>query len=208
MNWSPDESTGLAARGAGEATVVTASTKGSGMFRLAGDMWEDFEDEWTKSLQTPPEDPARATAREFLALAGSARVRLRFRRDAEEMPTGGPKALAERFGSAPVLVFQTSEWLLVGCFFKFSPWFNVQAVLLDAASGRVLWRNSCASGFPNGSWSAWPSELDADGRALYARVIHDRADQCSKDLFVDFARDGGSPPMAQMWTSPSPRHGS
>lgn len=195
-NWSPDESAPLAVGGSGGA-VVRASAEGAGTFRLAGGTWEEIEDDWTKSLQTPPEDPARATARAFLALTGDARARLPFRRDAEELATVDSKALSARFGAAPVLVFQTSEWLLVGCFFKYSPWFNVQATLLDPGSGRTLWRNSCGGGFPNGGWSAEPGELNAEGRALYVRVILERAERCSKELFASFERDAGNPPSAR-----------
>jgi len=194
-NWTPDESTLLAAGGLGGA-LVPVSAEGPGTLRPAGGTWDEIVDEWTKSLQVPPEDPARATARDFLALAGTARTRLPFRPDAEELATGQSKTLADRFGSAPVLVFRTSEWLLVGCFFKFAPWFNVQAALLEPGSGRVLWRDSCGGGFPNGAWTASPSELDANGRALYLKVIRQRAGRCSKDLFASFERGAANAPPA------------
>jgi hypothetical protein len=56
------------------------------------------------------------------------------------------RSLAKTFGSAPILVFETTRWVLVGCWFTYEPWFNVRATLLDLGSGRVLWRDSCGAG--------------------------------------------------------------
>ena len=187
MNWTPDESTGLALQRGVTGYVVLASLEDAARFRAAGDIWQDIQDDWTKSLQVPPDDPARATARDFLALAGRTGPRLPFQGEAVEVVKGSPQTLSERFGSTPVLVFRTSEWLLVGCFFTYSPWFNVQAALVDPGSGRVLWRDTCDGGFPK-TWDQSPSSLDANGRALYVRIIDDRADQCSRELFASFER--------------------
>jgi len=190
LNWSPDKSSPPIVGGK-SGGIVLASLESSGAVRLAGDTWENIEDDWTKSLQTPPQDPAQTTASDFLALAGTAGARLPFRTAAEEL-TGSATGLSERFGAAPVLLFRTSDWLLVGCFFTYSPWFTVQATIFEPGSGRVLWRDSCESGFPNGSWKMGPSELNANGRALYSRVIRDRAQRCSQELFASFQRGAGA----------------
>jgi hypothetical protein len=156
----------------------------------AGDIWEDYMDEWSKALQTPPEDPARATGRRFLA--GVSPGSLPLAAEPEEVPSADPGSLSARFGPKPVLVFHATRWVLVGCFFTFRPWFDVRATLLDLPSGRVLWRAECGGAYPPSALPrAGPAALDANGRALYRQVIEARASECSTELLGSF---GSGPP--------------
>jgi hypothetical protein len=140
-------------------------------------------EDWTRTIRVPPSDPAQVTARRFLELAPGMAARPAWIGPVVEVASPDVAGLRERFGSRPVLVFQVSRWDLVGCFYTWLPWFDVRATLVDAASGRVLWRQSCGEA-PGGQRPnpAWPSELDAGGRELYSRIIEGRALQCARTL--------------------------
>jgi len=169
-----------------QAAFAPASYGGPGTFVRVGDFWEDYEEQETKPLRIPPEDPARATARRFLAIASAEQNPIPFRTEAAPVPEAYPAVLTKLYGPGPILVFQTSEWVLVGCFSTYSPWFSVQGQLVDTTEGRVLWRASCGGEFPTTfDWHA--SDLAAHGGARYARIIDERAAQCSRDLFASLA---------------------
>jgi len=175
-----------------EAGTVRLAAADGGLYQLAGDFWEDYVADVTKSLQVPPVDPAQATAHSFLALAREGPTPLKFGRDVKEVASARPEELFRLYGASPVLVFATSEWLLVGCFHTFDPWFNVRAKIVDTASGRVVWRKSCRGGSPSGG-SLYASTLAANGGALYGRLIRERARECSREIFASLERDRGVP---------------
>lgn len=170
--------------------VLLASAVGPPTFIQVGDFWDLYEEQATESLRVPPEDPAQATARHFLALAGAGKGPMPFRDEASLVEKASPQALAESFGPGPVLILKTSEWMLVGCYSTYSPWFSVRGELLDTSTGNVLWRDSCHGHFPS-TFDRGASELAANGGAMYARVIEERATQCSQELFKSIALAGG-----------------
>jgi len=149
---------------------------------LAGDTWTDIEEEWTKTLrESPPEDPARATAGALLALATRAPGSMPLGQSVEEAPAAGPRSLAARPGAGPILSVKATRWVLSGCFFKYTPWFTAEATLLEAGTGRVLWRHSCGGMYPSpGYREAEAAELEADGQSLYRSLIEQRAAQCAR----------------------------
>ncbi len=171
--------------------TAAASSANPGVL-LAGNVWQDFQDEWTASLrEAPPDDPARATAAGFLALSLAAPGPVPLRQSPVPVERADPPALAGTFGDGPVLVFETTRWVLVGCWFTYKIWFVVRATLLDAGSGRVLWRDACGGVYPPpSSPEASPSELEARGKALYAGRIEARAGQCARWLYGRFAGRG------------------
>jgi hypothetical protein len=148
-----------------------------------GGIWENWVEDWTRTIRVPPTDPARATAQRFLELSRSVTTGPAWAGPVVEVASPDVTGLRAGFGSRPILVFQVSRWDLVGCFYTWLPWFDVRATLVDPSSGRVLWRQSCGDG-PAGDRPspASPSELDAGGRALYSRIIEDRALQCARAL--------------------------
>ena len=156
----------------------------------AGSLWEDVQDQRTKSLRgAPPRDPARATADDFLSLSRAEGAPIRFSESAAPVDRIDRRAIERRFGASTVLVFEATRWVLVGCFFTYQPWFNVRATLVDQTSGRVLWRETCGGAYPPGPWGeASPADLEANGKALYAHMIEARAERCAKELFESFAR--------------------
>lgn len=157
-----------------------ATPSGAPVIPATGGLWETIVGQWTESVRVPPIDPARATARALLedarALPGGAAwsgppVELR-----QPSPAGLP-------GADLVLVVEARRFVLLGCYFRFSPWFDARATLLEPASGRVLWRATCREDVgPGAGPEAWPSELAADGGALYARRIEARARTCADHL--------------------------
>ena len=175
------------APGAGEAFVT-----------LAGSLWEDVQAQRTESLRNaPPRDPALATRNDFLSLSASAQRPVSFLGDTVPIKSVDRRALEKRFGSSPVLVFETTRWVLVGCFYLYQPWFNVRATLLELGSGRVLWRETCGGLYPPDPFAeASPAELEMNGKALYARMMDERAARCARELFASFAhtRDGSTGP--------------
>ncbi len=157
-------------------------------------LWEAVQDERTVSLRKgPPLDPARATADRFLSLASAAPGSPRFHEVAVAAEGSDRRALANRFQSLPVLLFETTRTVLAGCFYAYQPWFDVRATLRDAASGDVLWRDSCGGLYPpDPSREATLAELEADGKQLYASLLEARASQCARELLASFQR-GGAP---------------
>lgn len=156
----------------------------------AGSMWDDVQEQRTRSLRrAPPRDPALATADGFLARSRADPDPIPFSQGAVAMARLDRAAIARRFGASPVLVFEATRWVLVGCFYTYQPWFNVRAALVDPASGHVLWRDTCGGMYPPGPFAeASPADLEADGKALYARLMDARAKQCADDLFGSFLR--------------------
>lgn len=152
----------------------------------AGTTWEDIQEQRTVSLRrAPPRDPARATADAFLALSRAEAEPVPFSRST--VAVGRRTPIDARFGASPVLVFEATRWVLVGCFFAYQPWFDVRAALVDPASGRVLWRHTCGALYPPGPFAeATPAELEADGKALYASLMDARARECASELFGSF----------------------
>ncbi len=153
-------------------------------------VWDQYQNQRTASLRrAPPIDPARATGDRFLALLRAAPSPLPFRESAPPAESTDSGALAKRFGPAPVLVFETTRWVLAGCWHTYQPWFNVRATLLDG-SGKVVWRDTCRGLYPpDSSGEASPTELEANGGALYARAIEERAGRCAEELFANFERE-------------------
>jgi hypothetical protein len=157
--------------------------------RLADTSWRNFEDWFTAGLRPPPLDPARATAEAFLARsrAGGSRLPLA---ESVQAAEGASSGLAARFGPGPVLIFAAPRWVLVGCFHSYQPWFTARASLVDAAGGRVLWRDGCGGVFPPAveGEPAWPAELLANGGARYRRAIEKRAGDCAAELLASLER--------------------
>ncbi len=148
-----------------------------------GGAWQTIQDQWTRSIQVPPVDPAAATARAFVEGQGAAPGGPTWSREVVEVRSARPRDLERWSRSAAVLVFEVVRWDLVGCFFEYKPWFDVRATLVDTASGRVEWRDQCGEGPPD-RWpkGAAPAELSANDGALYARIIEARATQCANTL--------------------------
>jgi hypothetical protein len=156
----------------------------------AGSLWEDAQAQRTESLRNaPPRDPALVTRDGFLSFSAREVRPVPFTGNAAPMKSGDRRALERRFGNAPVLVFETTRWVLVGCFYTYQPWFNVRATLIEAGSGRVLWRETCGGLYPPDPFAdASPAELEGNGKALYARMIDERAQRCAEELFTSFIR--------------------
>jgi hypothetical protein len=166
--------------------------------RLADTFWRNYQDWFTAGLRPPPLDPARATADAFLARsrAGGSRLPLA---ESVQAAEGASSWLPKRFGSGPVLLFAAPRWVLVGCFHSYKPWFTARASLVDAASGRVLWRDGCGGVFPPAAEGepAAPAELLANGAAHYRSAIEKRAGDCAAELLASLERAldraGGAP---------------
>lgn len=179
--------------GGGSFPVLLASGWALRPFVPAGGIWESIQDQWTESLQTPPVDPARATAAQLLSRARATNPPLPLAETAEEARHIDPAALRSRFGDSPVLVVEAVRWVLVGCFFTYQPWFEVRATLFRPSTGEVLWRDTCGGTYPG----AWPvpasrDELEAGGRWLYSRIIQERAAACAKELVASLVGAGRS----------------
>jgi hypothetical protein len=164
--------------------------------RSSGSLWEQVQEQRTESLRkAPPSDPAGETAAGFVALSLEASPPVPFRENSVPLDSVNQRTLETRFGDSPVLVFETTRWLLVGCFYDYEPWFNVRATLLEPASGKVLWRETCGGLYPPDPFSeASPAELEANGKALYRRLLDARADRCARDLFESFVATTGRRP--------------
>ncbi len=156
---------------------------------MGGDIWSDFEENWTQQLrQAYPVDPAQATAAEFADAAHAAARPFPVAAEPVKIADAGRGTLSSRFGGSPVLVFETSRWSLVGCWYDYVPWFDVRASLVDPASGRVLWRDTCSTLYPPDSIAAASREkLREDGQALYARQTRDRSRSCAASLLRKFS---------------------
>jgi hypothetical protein len=156
-------------------------------------IWESIQDQWTRSLRTPPVDPAKATAAHLLSLARPTHLRLPLAERTEEVQRADVAVLLDRFGDLPVLVVEAVRWVLVGCFFTYQPWFEVRATLFRPSTGEVLWRDTCGGTYPGGSpVPASRDELEANGRWLYTRIIEERAAACSTQLAASLT--GAAPP--------------
>ncbi|HUL58496.1 MAG TPA: hypothetical protein VLU43_04440 [Anaeromyxobacteraceae bacterium] len=177
----------LAARRGSGALAIERASAPAAPPTTGGNIWEQFEAGYTESLRAPPLDPARATA-DALAAAGAAAsppLRLGRARQADR---------DSRAGSAPVLLVETTRFVLVGCWYTYRPWFDVRATLVDGASGRILWRDACSELYPvppvDSRPPASPARLATDGGALYAGFIRDRAAQCAGALVGRLGRAG------------------
>ena len=193
--WSaPDGGLGMESRPPSTLLLAGYSPPTRKTVTLAGTLWEDFQEQRTQSLRkAPPRDPARATGDDFLSLSLSAPRPVPFRESAVPVESVDRRALERRFGGSPVLVFETTRWVLVGCFYTYQPWFNVRVTLLELESGKVLWRETCGGLYPPDPFAeASAAALEANGKALYARMLDARAERCAKELFNGFVRtDGG-----------------
>jgi len=153
-----------------------------------GNVWEQFQAGYTEGLRTPPIDPARATAYALAAAGGAASPPLRL------APPEAAGQAAPRRGTNPVLLVETTRFVLVGCWYVYRPWFDVRATLVDGASGRVLWRDACLEPYPvppvDDRPPASPALLAANGGAVYAEFIQDRATQCAGALVERLGRRG------------------
>jgi hypothetical protein len=161
--------------------VLPASAQG-------GNIWQQFSNQYTESLRrSPPADPAGATGGAFAAAAAGTPAQLPFQPVAAPIDSAAADALLARFGGAPVLLFETTRFVLVGCFYKYQPWFSVRATLLDP-SGAVLWRDACGGLYPPIDYAASAPDLEANGKELYTRLLDYRARGCAQDLVKSFAR--------------------
>jgi hypothetical protein len=189
QTWSaPGGGLGMESRPPSTLRLAEYSPAARKPVRLAGSVWQDVQDQRTGSLRrAPPRDPARATGDGFLSLSQKPPRPAPFPETAVPVESVDRRALEGRFGASPVLVFETTRWVLVGCFDTYQPWFSVRATLLDLASGKVLWREACGGLYPpDPSAQASPAELEANGKALYARMLDVRAEHCAKELFESF----------------------
>lgn len=158
-------------------------------WKREAELWESVQAQRTASLRkSPPVDPAGATADRFLLLARASQGLPAFREGPLPAGSGDPRALSSRFGSTPVLLLETTRWVLVGCFFTYQPWYNVRATLLEPTSGRVLWRDTCGGLYPPADLraDATPAELEANGKELYAQMMGARAGRCAGELLARF----------------------
>ncbi len=204
ITWSfgPESASRVTPQARQPAVVLASARTMSAPYVLASDprggtVWESYEREWTRQLSDhPPRDPAQATSGDFLVLARGAASPLRFAERARRLESAAPSALAAAYGPGPVLVFETTRFVLAGCWFTYQPWFNVRASIVDAGSGRVLWRDACgglyppALGSPQDSYSR--EQLEANGSALYARLLDERARSCARDLLSRFERSAAA----------------
>jgi hypothetical protein len=153
--------------------------------------WYEFAVAITASVRAgPPDDPARATRAAFLArFTGREGLTLE-RDDAPPRPGAGAREIAHARGPGPVLVFETTRFALRGCYLTFRLWFEVRATLVDGRDGAVLWREACdRRAAPDGRDGATPHELLAAGKALYARAMQARAEECAAELIAKFEHD-------------------
>ncbi len=175
----------------GRGTAYPVSQVSWNAVPTSSSIWQDYQNQRTASLRaSPPVDPARATGVRFSELARSAPRLVRLQEAAASVETDDPAALARQLGPVPALVFETTRWVLVGCWYAYHPWFDVRATLLDLGSGKVLWRATCGGLYPpDRSREASPAELEANGKALYTRMIEERAGQCATELLAGLERD-------------------
>jgi hypothetical protein len=155
------------------------------------ELWETVQEQRTESLRkAPPVDPALATADRFVLLARATPSLPALRGRPLPTETADAEALSKRFGTTPVLVLETTRWVLVGCFFTYQPWYNVRATLLETWSGNVLWRDACGGLYPPDlTADASPAELEANGKALYSALLQARAGRCASELMTRLALD-------------------
>jgi hypothetical protein len=152
-----------------------------------GGTWDTIQDQWTRTLQVPPVDPAAATAARIVARARASITPIALA-DPVEAPDAA--ALASRFGDAPVLLVRSPRFVLVGCYFTYRPWFTARAVLVRPGTGEVLWRDGCGGTYPDGDAPpASREDLEADGRSLYASILSTRADACGARLLRSLSGD-------------------
>jgi hypothetical protein len=170
---------------AAPAPVATSSAPGG--------TWETIQDQWTRSLQVPPVDPAAATAERLVARARAASPSIALADPVQAPASPDPAALAARFGASPVIVVRSPRFVLVGCYFTYRPWFTARAVLVRPATGEVLWRDDCGGTYPDGEAPpASRDDLEASGRWLYASILADRADACGARLVRSLGGDAAS----------------
>lgn len=157
-------------------------------WKKQAELWESVQAGRTASLRkAPPLDPAGATADRFLLLSRAAQGLPPFRDRPLPAESVDAQALSRRFGATPVLVLETTRWVLVGCFYTYQPWYNVRATLLEPSTGQVLWRDACGGEYPPPPRTdATPAELEANGKALYAELLEARAGRCAGELIARF----------------------
>jgi len=165
-------------------------------------LWESVQEQRTAGLRNaPPVDPARATADRFLLLSRAQSGLPTFRDRLLPAESADLGSLSRRFGTTPVLVLETTRWVLVGCFYSYQPWFNVRATLLETSSGNVLWRDACDGLYPPNLRAEVPlGDLEANGGALYAQLLEARASGCAGELLARFEggmRSAAGGPAAQ-----------
>jgi hypothetical protein len=153
--------------------------------------WYDFSQEITAPLRaSTPDDPARATREAFLGRWAERPGGTPASGEPEAVASADARELAGRFGDAPVLVFEITRFVLLGCWVYYRPWFNVRATLVDPRDGTPLWRDTCERRYP-GDWlhgRAMPAEMLARREALYAEMTEARAQECAAELFDSFER--------------------
>ncbi len=162
-----------------------ASAESSG-----GNVWQQYVNERTAGLRRAwPVDPGQAAAEAMALRARTAGAPLPLAERAEAMAHLGLPELARRFGGGPVLVIETTRFVLVGCYSTFQPWFDLRATLVEAGTGRVLWRDACGDMYPPDTRNGpTPAQLEANGGTLYRRALQDRAESCADRLLVSLGR--------------------
>jgi hypothetical protein len=156
-----------------------------------GGTWDTIQDEWTRSLQVPPVDPAAATAVRLVARARASSPPIALADPVEAPASPDAAALASRSGASPVLVVRSPRFVLVGCYFTYRPWFTVRAALARPATGQLLWRDDCGGTYPDGDAPpASRDDLEASGRWLYASILEQRADACGERLLRSLSGAG------------------
>jgi hypothetical protein len=190
-------------RSAPEAPVRLASAGSALPIVRASGTWDTFQDQWTRTLQTPPVDPAAVTAAYLIDRVRDAPRPIPLAERGETIASVDRAELTRRFGASPVLIVEAPRFVLVGCFISYQPWFDARATLLRPETGEVLWRASCGGTYPGPTpYPLTRDQLEANGRLLYASRIGERAEICATKMAASLA---GAPPEPAAPAAPATR---
>jgi hypothetical protein len=109
----------------------------------------------------------------------------------EPITSDDPQAIAARFGRGLVLEARTEYWELL---YQPTDWthyrlaYRSSARLLEAPSGRVLWREECVIESDDTDPRPTLDALEANGAALLKTILERAADACVARLRAGFAQ--------------------
>lgn len=109
----------------------------------------------------------------------------------EPVATDESAAIAARFGNGLVLDLRTEYWELLYYPTDWSHYrlvYRASARLVEAPSGRMLWRDECETESGKAGERPTLEALEADGAALLKSMLDAAADECATRLRAGFAR--------------------
>jgi hypothetical protein len=109
----------------------------------------------------------------------------------EPIPSDDPQAIAARFERGLVLDARTEYWELLYYPTDWSHYrlaYRASARLIEAPSGRVLWRDECVIESDETGPRPTLEALEADGAALLKTMLEQAADACAARLRAGFAQ--------------------